>query len=107
MLYEIASAHDVQELEAAADRERRHVALERGLQKRQLAGVPPGLGVVGLGMRVSAVPRRIDVRTTGEDDSVQHASVCSTPSSARRHEQRASAGALDGVDVAERDERSG
>ena len=43
VLHEVAAARDVQHLEAAADREHRHVARERRLEQRKLAAVALGL----------------------------------------------------------------
>src|SRR6476646_8859014 len=64
VLDQVSPTRDVQELEPAADRERRHVALERGVQERDLSGVPPCLRRVRFGMRLCPVVRRVDVDTT-------------------------------------------
>ena len=103
VLDEVAAARDVQELEAAADRERRHVALERGLQQRQLARVAARLRRVGLGMRLGAVRARVDVRAAGEDDPVERVERLLDALLAGRDEQRPPSRALDRVDVVERD----
>ena len=98
---------DVQELEPAADRERRHVALERRAQERHLARVAPRLGRVGLRVGVGAVVRRVDVRTAREDDAVEGVERLLDVFLGRRDDDGTPAGALDRIDVRERDERRG
>ena len=69
VLDEVAAAQDVQQLEAAADRERRQVALERRLEETQLAGIAVGLRRIGRRVTVGTVVRRIDVDAAREDDA--------------------------------------
>ena len=105
MLDEVAAAEDVQQLEAAADRERREVALERRLEQRQLARVAVRLRRVGRGVSLGAVEGRVDVDPAREDDPVEDVQRLLDRFLARRHDERAPAGLLDRVDVVERDER--
>ena len=101
MLDEVAAAKHVQELEAAADRERRQVALERRLEEPQLACIAVGLGRVGRRMPVGAVVRRVDVDAAREDDPVEHVERLLDRVLARRHDERPAPGLLDGLDVVE------
>src|SRR5439155_8675203 len=71
MLDEVAAARNVQDLEAAADREHRHVACERAFEKRELAAVALGARRVRLRMRVGAVGLRIEIVATGKEQSVE------------------------------------
>ena len=107
MLDQVAAAQDVEQLEAAADRERRQVTLERGLEEAELAGVAVCLRRVGGRVALGAVLRRIDVDAAGEDDPVEHVERLLDRVLARGHDERAAAGLLDRVDVVERHERSG
>jgi len=59
VLDEIPAARDVQELDAAADRKRGHVSLERSLQERHLACIAPCLRCIRLGMGFGSVARRV------------------------------------------------
>src|SRR5262249_38879867 len=72
VLDEVTAAGDVEQLEAAADREHRQVAIERGAEERELARVPSLLRWVGLGMRLGPVLRRGDVGAAGGDGAVEH-----------------------------------
>ena len=72
VLDEVAAAGDVEQLEPAADRERRDVALERPGQERQLARVAVRLRGIGAGVARRPVRRRVDVDPTGEDDPVEN-----------------------------------
>ena len=105
VLDEVAATEDVQQLEAAADRERRQVALERRLEQAQLAGVAVRLRGIGRRVPVGAVVGRVDVDAAREDDPVEHVERLLDGVLARRHDERAAAGLLDRVDVVERDER--
>ena len=102
---EVAAAQDVQQLEAAADRERRQVALERRLEEPQLAGIAVGLRRVGRRMPLGAVVRRVDVDAAREHDPVEHVERLLDRVLARRHDERPTARLLDRVDVVERHER--
>ena len=104
VLDQVAAAQHVQELEAAADRERRQVALERGLEEAQLARIAVGLRRIGSRVPVGAVVRRIDVDAAGEHDPVEHVERLLDRVLARRHDERAAAGLLDRLDVVERHE---
>ena len=99
VLDEVAAADDVQQLEAATDRERRHVALERALEERQLACVAVRLRGIGLLVPVGAVRARVDVDPAGEDDAVEDVQRLVDAVDARRDDERAPAGALHGLDV--------
>ena len=107
VLHEVAAAGDVQELEAAADRERRHVALERRLQERQLTRVTTGLRRVGLRVGIGPVARGIDVGAAREHDPVERVERLLDVLLGRRDDERTTSCALDRVDVGERDERGG
>ena len=107
VLHEVAAAGDVQELEAAADCERRHVTLERSLQERQLTRVTTRLRGVGLRVGIGPVARGIDVGATREHDPVERVERLLDVLLGRRDDERATTGALDRVDVCERDERGG
>ena len=107
VLHEVAATGDVQELEAAADRERRHVTLERRLQERQLTRVPTGLRRIGLRVGVGPVARGIDVGAAREDDPVERVERLLDVLLGRRNDERTPSGLLDRVDVCERDERGG
>ena len=102
VLDEIASARDVQELEAAADREGRQVALECRLQERQLACVAARLRRVRLGMSVGAVLRRVDVRAAGEHDSVERVERLLDVLLGGRNDERTPTRPFDRIDVRER-----
>ena len=103
VLDEVAAARDVQHLEAAADREHRHVARERGLEQRELAAVALGVRSVRLRMRLGAVLLRIEVVAAGEEQAVERVERLLDAVLARRHEHRAAAGALDRAHVVVRD----
>ena len=105
VLDEVTAAEDIEELEAAADRERRQIALERGLEQRELAGIAVGLRRVGRGMTVGAVAGRVDVDPAREDDPVEDVERLLDRLVARRDDERPPAGLLDRLDVVERDER--
>ena len=105
VLDEVSPTRDVQQLESAADRERRQVALERRLQQRQLARVATRLRRVRLRVRVCSVACRIDVGTSGEHDSVERVERLLDVLLGRRDDEGTSARLLDRVDVRERDER--
>ena len=107
VLDQVAAAGDVQHLRAAADREHRHVALERRLEQRELAVVATLLRRVGCGVRLRAVRGRVDVRPAREDDPVERGERLLDAVVARRHDERAASGSLDRVDVVERHERGG
>ena len=105
VLDQVAAAQDVQQLEAAADRERRKVALERCLEQPELAGVAVGLRRIGRRVAVGAVVRRVDVDAAREDEPVENVERLLDGVLARRHDERPPACLLDGVDVVERHER--
>ena len=105
MLDQVATAQDVQQLEAAADRERRQITLERGLEEPQLACIAVGLRRVGRRMPLGAVARRVDVDAAREHDPVEHVERLLDRVLARWHDERPAAGLLDGLDVVERHER--
>ena len=95
VLYEISPASDVQELDATADRKRGHVSLESRLQESHLARVAACLRRIGLGMRHGSVARRVDIRASGEDDSVERVEGLLGVLLDRRDDDGASARALD------------
>ena len=70
VLLEVAAERDVQHLRAAADREHRHVALQRRLHQLQLEVVALANDAVRLGMRLGAVQLRIEIRAAGEHQPV-------------------------------------
>ena len=105
VLDEVAAERDVQHLRAAADREHRHVARERGLQQRELGAVALLDDPVRRLVALLAVGGRIEVGAAGEDDPVERVERLLDPVVRGRHEQRAPAGALDGPHVVGRDER--
>ncbi len=107
MLDEVAAAEDVEELETAADRKRRHVTLERPLEEGELACVTVGLRRVGRRVPLCAVRRGVDVDAPGEDDPVEHVEGLVNRIGARWHDERSSAGPLHGLDVVKRYERGG
>ena len=105
VLEEVAAADDVQELEAAADRERRDVALERAPEERQLPRVAMRLRGVGLLVPLGPVRRRVDVDAAREDDTVEHVERLVDRLGARRDDERPPARPLHRLDVVERHER--
>ena len=107
VLDEVAPAEHVQQLEPTADRERRHVALERALEQRELPGVPVLLRGVGRRMTLGAVGGRVDVDPAREDDAVEDVERVVDRVGARRDDERPSAGPLDRLHVEERHERRG
>ncbi len=64
-------AGDVQDLCAAADRENRNVALHSAAAKRNLEAIALGLEADRLGVRLRAVARGVEVRTSGENQRVE------------------------------------
>src|SRR2546429_1965535 len=58
-------------------------------------------------MRVGAVEGWVEVRPAGEQEAVERLERLVDPLAARRHDERAPTGALDCLDVRERDERRG
>ena len=107
MLHEVSSARDIQQLEPAADREGRHVALERGGEERELAGIAARLRRVGLGMGIGAVAGRVDVGPAREDDRVERVERLLDVLLGGRDDDGSPPGALHRVDVRERHERGG
>ena len=105
VLHEVAAAEDVQQLEPAADRERRKIALEGCLEQSELAGVAVRLRWIGRRMALGSVHDGVDIDAAREDDPVQHVQGLLDAVLARRYDERPAAGALDGFDVVERHER--
>ena len=71
VLAEGAAVDDVQQLEAAADGQHRHAAPPGRPVERLLEAVDAPVVAVGLGHRLLAVERRVDVLTAGEDQPVE------------------------------------
>ena len=105
VLDEIAAARDVQQLKSAADRERRHVLLERCGEQSQFPRVAARLRHIRLRMRLGAVERRVDVGAPGEHNAVQRLERLRDALLARWDQDRTPARSLDRVDVVERDQR--
>ena len=101
VLDEVAATRDVQELETAADRQRRHVPLQRRVEQRELPGVAARVRGIGLGVRLGAVELGVDVGAAREDHGVDRVERLLDPFLARRNQNGASAGSLDGLDVGE------
>ena len=104
VLDQVAAADDVEELETAADGERRYVSRERPLQESQLPCVAVLLRRVGLLVPAGAVGGRVDVDAAREDHAVEDVQRLVHRLGARRHDKRSTACALDGLDVVERHE---
>ena len=107
VLNEVAAAEDVEQLEPAADRQCRHVALERAREESELTRITVCLRRVGLPVALRTIVRRLDVDPAGEHDAVEHVERLVDSVGARRHDERASTGTLDGLDVIERYECRG
>ena len=107
VLQEVAAAEDVQQLEAAADRESGQIALERRLEQPQLPRVAAGLRRVGRWVPVGPVVDGVDVDAAREDDAVEHVERLVDGVLARRHDDRSATGLLDRVDVVQRHECGG
>ena len=105
VLVQVAAAHDVEQLHAAADGEGRHVARERGTQQRQLGLVAAGADAARGRVGVGAVVRRIDVGAAGEDDPVERAERLLDRVGERRQQHGPTSGALDRLDVGHRCQR--
>src|SRR4051812_46612975 len=105
VLHEVAAARDVQDLDAAADREHRHVPLERRAQERELRRVPLRANAVRLRVRVGAVVGRIEVGAAGEDEPVERVERLLHGLRRRRHDERPPARELDRANVRVGDER--
>src|SRR5262249_53360709 len=71
VLDQVAAPRDVEQLEAATDRECRQVAVEGRTEQRQLAGIAALLRRVGLGVGVRSVACGTDVGTPREHDPVE------------------------------------
>jgi hypothetical protein len=69
VLVQRAAEVDVEQLQAAADRQHRQAPVERGGQERELAVVARPVEADG-GVRLLAVQRRIDVGAAGEHERV-------------------------------------
>jgi hypothetical protein len=93
-----AAQQDVEQLHPPADGQQRQVPAQRGLEQRDLGGVPlrPGGGRVRSGLL--AVPRRVDVGPAGEHQAVQPADHVGADG-AGRQQDRLAAGLGDGVRV--------
>ena len=104
VLHEVPAADDVEELEAAADRERRDVALQRAAEQRHLAGVAVSLRRVGPLVPLGAVGLGADVDAAREDDAVEDIERVVHPVDGRRDDERAAPGPLDRLDVVVGDE---
>ena len=107
MLDEIAAECDVEHLRAAADREHGEVTLDRRGEQRQLGAVALGYDPRRLGVRLLAVELGVEVGAAREDQPVERAEGLVDRVVKRRHEQRPAAGADDGADVVDRNERRG
>src|SRR5262245_13151553 len=105
MLDEVSPTRDVQELEPATDRKHGHVPRESRVQQRHLAGVPPSLRRVRLGMRLRSVVHRVEVGATREHDRVERVERLLDAVLRGRDHERAPTRLLDRVDVVQRDER--
>ena len=107
VLVERAAARDVHHLHAAADAEERHVALHRPARERELERVALRHRPGGRLVRLGAVARRVHVGAAGEQQAVdqveQRFGLLDRGRVGRQH-QRDAAGALDGVDVAAREQ---
>ena len=88
VLDQVAAAQDVQQLEPAADGERRQVAMERRAEERELGRISVQLRGVGCGMALVAVLRRVDVDPAREDQPVEHVERLVDPDRAGRDEER-------------------
>ena len=108
VLQERAAAGDVDQLHPAADAQQRHVALDRRARERDLEGVALGHRVDGLRMRLLAVAGGVDVGAAREHQAVDQLQpglgLLDQHGVGREHHHQA-AGALHGLDVAERQQR--
>ena len=105
VLDQVAAERDVQHLRAAADREHRQVALERGREERELG--PVALGTIPFVSACGSCPYRSGSRSE-PPEKIRPSSASSVSSIAvlgRRHEQRPAARTLDAEHVALRHER--
>ena len=105
VLLDAAAECHVQHLGAAADREHRQVARERGLHQRELEVVALADDPDRLGVRVGAVQLWIEVGSAGEDQPVDCVERL-VDRRAGRHEQRDAAGVGDGLHIRRRYEGS-
>jgi hypothetical protein len=104
VLDQVAAARDVQHLDAAADTEHRHVAVQRCLHQLELGAVTLLMDAGRLRMRLLAVVRRIEIGAAGEDDPVERVQRLFDSLVARRYEQRPPTRFLDRTHVVVRDQ---
>ena len=70
VLLERAAKGDIEDLKPAADRQQRHVPVNRRASNRDLEGVAPLMDAGGVRTGLGAVERRIEVGPAGEHDGV-------------------------------------
>jgi hypothetical protein len=101
VLVQGAAAGDVEDLAATADREDRHVALERGADESELEGVERRLGGAELWVRRGAVRVGMEVRAARQADAVDAVEQRRDHRPGhRRHDRRERAGPAEGLEVA-------
>jgi hypothetical protein len=71
VLHECSSQNDVQQLQAAANRQYRHVALQCLAQEDGLKAVSIAVRFAGFGLARGTVPCGIDITSSGEQKAIE------------------------------------
>ena len=88
VLMQLAAVEHVEDLHAAADRQHRQLAVERGPEQRELCLVPAPLDDRRLGMLLGAVQSRVEVGAAREDQTIDRVERLLDRVVVRRDQQR-------------------